>query len=164
MACGTLRGALAGSPCRSSRCRNGAGRREKAPDACPRSRIATKDRGRTVLTRAAVGDARDRARNSRKIAVSGGNCSRNDCSRNAAHAPSFFARKRGFCDRGNALSSRWFFPHVVRSGVPLHRGKLQLKLSLIVHYPKEKKKRKNKVSSIARFARTFILHVFRMTH
>lgn len=22
----------------------------------------------------------------------------------------FFARKRGFCDRGNALSSRWFFP------------------------------------------------------
>lgn len=25
-----------------------------------------------------------------------------------------------------------FFPHVVRSGVPLHRGKLQLKLSLIV--------------------------------
>lgn len=54
-----------------------------------------------------------------------------------------------------------FFPHVVRSGVPLHRGKLQLKLSLIVHYPKEKK---NKVSSIARFARTFILHVFRMTH
>jgi len=91
----------------------------------------------------------------------GGNCSRNDCSRNAAHAPSFFARKRGFCDRGNALSSRWFFPHVVRSGVPLHRGKLQLKLSLIVHYPKKKK---NKVSSIARFARTFILHVFRMTH
>lgn len=50
----------------------------------------------------------------------------------------FFARKRGFCDRGNALSSRWFFPHVVRSGVPLHRGKLQLKLSLIVHYPKRK--------------------------
>ena len=34
---------------------------------------------------------------------------------------------RGFCDRGNALSSRWFFlPHVVRSGVPLMRGKLQL--------------------------------------
>lgn len=107
----------------------------------------------------------------------------------------FFARKRGFCDRGNALSSRWFFPHVVRSGVPLHRGKLQLKLSLIVHYyPKKKRKQaskqkitytykskerkkenkrkkresKNKksakVSSIARFARTFILHVFRMTH
>jgi len=33
-----------------------------------------------------------------------------------------------------------FFPHVVRSGVPLHRGKLQLKLSLIVLiYPKKKK-------------------------
>lgn len=159
MACGTLRGALAGSPCRSSR--NGAGDgktgRRSVPDRDQRSR-------RIVLTRA-VGDARDRARNNKKKKKLpfGGNCSRNDCSRNAAHAPPFFARKRGFCDRGNALSSRWFFPHVVRSGVPLHRGKLQLKLSLIVHYPKEKK-RKNKVSSIARFARTFILHVFRMTH
>lgn len=56
----------------------------------------------------------------------------------------FFARKRGFCDRGNALSSRWFFPHVVRSGVPLHRGKLQLKLSLIVHYYPKKRKQASK--------------------
>lgn len=56
----------------------------------------------------------------------------------------FFARERGFCDRGNALSSRWFFPHVVRSGVPLHRGKLQLKLSLIVHYPKKASKQASK--------------------
>lgn len=59
----------------------------------------------------------------------------------------FFARKRGFCDRGNALSSRWFFPHVVRSGVPLHRGKLQLKLSLIVHYPKKASKQASKKSN-----------------
>jgi hypothetical protein len=37
-----------------------------------------------------------------------------------------------------------FFPHVVRSGVPLHRGKLQLKLSLIVLiYSKQKKKKKS---------------------
>lgn len=131
MACGTLRGALAGSPCRSSRSRR---RGAAVGDPDPRP----KGSRRTVLTRA-------RSRNSRKIAVPGvAIASRNDCSRNAAHAPSFFARKRGFCDRGNALSSRWFFPHVVRSGVPLHRGKLQL--SLIVHYPKrkEKKKRKNK--------------------
>jgi len=43
MACGTLRGALAGSPCRSSRCRNGAGDRKAGRRV--RSRIATKDRG-----------------------------------------------------------------------------------------------------------------------
>lgn len=109
-----------------------------------RSRIAAEDRGGYSFITRAVGDARDRARNSRKIAVRGQLLERNDCSRNAAHAPPFFARKRGFCDRGNALSSRWFFPHVVRSGVPLHRGKLQLKLSLIVHYPKEKKKERTK--------------------
>lgn len=130
MACGTLRGALAKSPCRSSRYRNGAG------DGKSWARRPVPDHGKIQLTRSRS--------QKQKNSLFEGNCSRDDCSRNAVHAHPFFARTRGFCDRGNALSSRWFFPHVVRSGVPLHRGKLQLKLSLIVHYPKEKKKKKTK--------------------
>lgn len=126
MACGTLRGALAKSPCRSNRYRNGAG------DGKSRAHRPVPDHGK-IINAIAFAKVKEQP-------VRGQLLERRLLAQCCARA-SVFARIRGFCDRGNALSSRWFFPHVVRSGVPLHRGKLQLKLSLIVHYPKKKKKK-----------------------